>query len=69
MIRRDSTISAFRMGLLVDCARTSGGTVPGGTVPGLPNFLTRDSVNLSISHSPRPLSAGPIRNAEKWNLS
>ena len=34
----------------------------------LTNFLTRDLVTLnnilSISHSPRPLAAGPIRNAE-----
>ena len=37
-------------------------------VPGIPNFLTRDFVTLnntlSISHSPRPLAAGPIRNAK-----
>ena len=36
-------------------------------LPGLPNFLTRYLVTLnnilSISHSPRPLAAGPIRNA------
>ena len=35
---------------------------------GLPNFSTHDSVTLnttlSISHSPRPLTAGPIRYAE-----
>ena len=37
-------------------------------VPGLPNLLIRDLVTLentiSISHSLRPLTAGPIRIAE-----
>ena len=35
---------------------------------GFPNFLTRDLVTMnntqSISHSPRSLGAGPIRNTE-----
>ena len=37
-------------------------------VPGLPNFLTRDLLtlnnSLSIPHSPRPLTTGPIGNVE-----
>ena len=37
-------------------------------VQGHPNFPTRDLVTpnntLSISHSPRPLAAGPIRNVK-----
>ena len=37
-------------------------------VKGLPNFPTHELVTLkntlSISHSSRPLSAGPIQNAE-----
>ena len=36
-------------------------------------FLTRDvatlNSTLSMSHRPRPLAAGPIRNAETWNRS
>ena len=36
------------------------------------NFLVRDLVTLNnkllISHSPRPLATGPIRNEKRWNL-
>ena len=51
---RPCTTEIYRLGLL--------------NFPGCPKFQTGDSETLndtlSISHNPRPLAAGPIRNTE-----
>ena len=63
------TVRPLAMLISVDYELLNHVSVPFATF----QFLTYDSVTLnftlSISHSPRPLTAGPLRNAEKAMLS